>query len=339
VVAVDAKATSPAPVTPGRAARALRWAAIAFACAAGAAVVPLACGARSDLSSSTSSNDPGADAGRDGRADATPDGSPDAPADAPADAEPDVFVRDCDPEAGVTYVYLVTEQNEIFSFDPDDSSLELHGTLDCPSNGPTPFSMAVNRTGKAYVLFDDGRLFRVSLADASCDPTEYVPGQLDFNVFGMGFATDQAGPDESLYVAEINPNGPSDGLARIDTDTLELQFIAPFSETFGQKIELTGTGDGRLFGYVLSQPGPGGTLVEIDKQTATIVSSTALDVGPPGSALAFAFWGGDFYIFTTQAGGIGTDVTRYQPGNGSLDPVGALSTTVVGAGVSTCAPQ
>ena len=311
--------------------------AVAFATGAtGATAIPLACGARSDLGSLDRGF--GEDAGGDAP-DAKRDSPADAPTDAPRDAEPDVFVRDCDPEAGVTYVYLVTEQNEIFSFDPADNVLELHGTLDCPSGGPTPYSMAVDRKGTAYVLFDDGHLYRVSLADASCDPTDYPVGQLDFNVFGMGFATDEAGPDEALYVAEINPNGPSDGLGRIDLETLELAFVGQFSETFGQKIELTGTGDGRLFGYFLSQAGGGGSLVEIDKETAQILSSTALSVGPPGSALAFAFWGGDFYIFTTQAGGIGTDVTRYRPSDGSLVVVASLSTTVVGAGVSTCAPQ
>jgi hypothetical protein len=53
-----------------------------------------------------------------------------------------------------------------------------------------------------------------------------------------------------------------------------------------------------------------------------------------GSALAFAYWGGDFYIFTSDGGS--TTVTRYDPGDGDVQVVATLSRTVVGAGVSTC---
>ncbi len=298
-----------------------------------AAALVCACGARSDLQIASEGTGAAGATGTGGSGDGGRGG------DGGGGSGGGPYVRDCDPEAGVTYIYLVTQQNEVFSFDPSEGALQLRGTLDCPTVGPTPYSMAVDRKGVAYILFTDGNLFRARVADASCESTDYVPEQLDFGVFGMGFATDQAGPEESLFVAEINPNGPSDGLGRIDVEELQLGFIGPFSQTFGRKIELTGTGDGRLFGYFLAEPGPGGELVEIDKRSATILSATPLSVGPPGSDLAFAFWGGDFYVFTTQASGVGTDVTRYRPSDGSLVVVTTLSSDVVGAGVSTCAPQ
>ncbi|EYF04090.1 hypothetical protein [Chondromyces apiculatus] len=252
-----------------------------------------------------------------------------------SDAEPDVYVADC-VEAGVTYIYLVSQEYNLYSFNPGDGSLVLRGSLDCPTTA-RPFSMGVDRRGTAYVVYDDGQLYKVSTLDASCEPTPFVPEQHGFRVFGMGFSTNEGGPDETLYVAEINFNGPSLGLATIDTDSFELSPVGPFSENPGTKVEMTGTGDGHLYGYFMGDS-PGGFVVEIDKQNATILSSTPLPTGSADNALAFAFWGGDFYIFTSQGGGI-TVVTRYRPSDGSVEELPSLGATIVGAGVSTCAPQ
>jgi hypothetical protein len=65
-------------------------------------------------------------------------------------------------------------------------------------------------------------------------------------------------------------------------------------------------------------------------------------VTPPGIDIAggwaFAFWGGDFYTFTAPSGN--TLVQRYRPSDGSVVTVSSLAgRQVVGAGVSTCAPQ
>lgn len=308
-----------------RLSRALRW---SFA-ALGAAIAA-ACGARSallvdDLAAGGGGGTPVEDAG------------PDVADAKDAEDEPDVVTFDC-AEAGVTYIYLVTQENWLYSFNPADGSVTLRGTINCPSGGFTPFSMAVDRQGTAYVVFGDGQLYKVSTLDASCELTDFVPGQNGFVTFGMGFSTDEGGPSESLYVAEINFAAPSMGLGRIDPQTLDLEYIGPFSQNPGFAIELTGTGDGRLFGYFINSPGPGGTMVEIDKQTGNILSSTPLPAGNSSSSLAFAFWGGDFYTFTSEGDGI-TDVARYRPSDGTVTGVTTLGATVVGAGVSTCAPQ
>ncbi|HSO00633.1 MAG TPA: hypothetical protein VLS89_20215 [Candidatus Nanopelagicales bacterium] len=311
-----------------RLSRPLRWTAAALFSA-----IAAACGARSALlvderalGEGGSGGGPAEDAGLDA-ADA---------ADA-QDAEPDVVIVDCQ-EAGIPYVYLVTSENNLYSFNPGDGSLILRGAISCPGTAANPFSMGVDRQGTAYVLFGDGQIFRVSTLDASCEATDFAPGQLGFNLFGMGFSTDEGGPTETLYVAEINFNAPSLGLASIDVGDFDLTYIGSFSENPGNAIEMTGTGDGRLFGYFINSAGPGGVVVEIDKQTADILSSTPLPAGGAGSSLAFAFWGGDFYIFTSQGGGT-TEVNRYSPGDGSVSFFTTLPQTVVGAGVSTCAPQ
>jgi hypothetical protein len=53
---------------------------------------------------------------------------------------------------------------------------------------------------------------------------------------------------------------------------------------------------------------------------------------------AFSFWGGHFYLYTSQ--GAGTTVTDYNPNSGSVDLnfMPNIGFDIVGAGVSTCAP-
>jgi len=61
------------------------------------------------------------------------------------------------PDAGATFVYVVTEEFELMSFYPPTGAFTAIGTLDCPvaTNGSgspfTPFSMAVDKSGIAYV--------------------------------------------------------------------------------------------------------------------------------------------------------------------------------------------
>ena len=242
---------------------------------------------------------------------------------------------ECEP--GALLVYLVSSSNVLYSYDPSTGQVKVKGTLACDASGPTPFSMGVDRVGTAFVLYNDGNLYRVSTEDASCSPTEFVPGQFGFFTFGMGFARNVDTDSDELFVTEINFDQlKSLGLARIDTDTLDLFFIVFYSSALGDHMEMTSSSDGNLYGYSLDQNG-GGWILEIDKTNADILASTFLPVGDQSSALAFAFWSDDFYIFT--AAGPQTVVTRYRPADESLSVVKNIQDTIVGAGVSTCDPM
>jgi hypothetical protein len=252
--------------------------------------------------------------------------------------KPDVDRTGC-PDADATYVYVVTEQNELFSFYPPDLTFTFIGNLACPSaNGSTPFSMAVDRRGVAYVLYSDGQLYRVSTATAACTQTSFAPGQDGFTTFGMGFASDIGGPAERLYVSDNDFDGVLRGLGAIDTTTFKVAFIGSFGTTI-RRSELTGTGDGRLFAYWPEPNGNVGShLTELNKATGAIVAQTNLPtVGSSRDAFAFAFWGGDFWIFTASNGP--TDVNRYRPSDNTTTVPTTHPSTIVGAGVSTCAPQ
>ena len=240
----------------------------------------------------------------------------------------------CD-DAGSTQIYVITSQNELVAFYPPTLSFQKVGNIACPSGGSTPFSMAVNRAGTAYSVFTDGHLFRISTANAACQSTTFAVNQLGFQVFGMGYSGDQL--TESLYVADSDFNNPSKGLATVDTTTFKLASVGPFVPQL-PRCELTGTGDGHLYAFCLKQGGvTGSILAEVDRTNGKVIAQNSLKVGDQNDAFAFSFWGGDFYIFTAPSGP--STVTKYDPVAQTETVVASHPSTIVGAGVSTCAPQ
>jgi hypothetical protein len=201
--------------------------------------------------------------------------------------------------------------------------------------------MGVDRQGIAWVVFMDGTLFRVDTASAACELSPYPTDQLGWLTFGMAFAaTTDAGSSDALFVAESSYQHASLGLGRIDLTSFALKAIGPFAPPLSNAVELTGTGDGRLYAFSLNSGAAGSHLSQIDETSGKILGDVSLPtVGTPNSSFAFAYWGGDFYFFTAPQSAASTTVTRYRPGDGSVTPVASLAETVVGVGVSTCAPQ
>ncbi len=236
-------------------------------------------------------------------------------------------------------VYVVSEENDLYSFQPNKLAFKRIGTLNCPSSD-TPNSMAVDRSGTAWVNYSDGNLFKVSTADASCQKTSFQPNQSGFVKFGMAFATNGAGStDETLYVCGIDGINGGKGLAKIDLGTMKLTTLGDFSGTLrGKGAELTGTGDGRLYGFFTTQPNA--TLAQIDEGTAASSGNKDLNGVNTGLAWAFSFWGGDFWFYTSD-GISASKVTRLKTSSDNSiataqSDVGGFR--IVGAGVSTCAP-
>jgi hypothetical protein len=295
-----------------------------------------ACGARTQLTVGEQFSAPSVEAGAaDARIDARRDGGI-VPADAlpPIDAQKrDVSVPNDCPDADSTLVYLLSADSNLYSFFPPTRALKRIGTLACPTTS-TANSMAVDRTGIAYANFSGGEVFRVSTATAACVDTGYVPDQLGIHKFGMGFVDDNG--TDRLFVTDTSRTGATPQLATIDTTSFKLQAIGPYSTPLPSSCELTGTGDGRLFAFCIDSP-TGSFIAEIDKSNATVLSLDSLQVGGGASALAFAFWGGSFWIFTGPGTGSST-LTNYDPATKVETRITTLSAPIVGAGVSTCAP-
>ena len=253
----------------------------------------------------------------------------------------DAAIGDADPTAAcpdeAKYVYVITDGGNLQRFDPPSLTFLPVGTINCPNAGfGSPFSMSVDRKGTAWVVFTNGKLFHVSTKDASCTSTPFVPNQYGFTTFGMGFSSNAPGTaEETLFVTQSDLFASITGLAMIDTNTLELHPINGY-DTLDARAEMTGTGDARLFGAFEGTPY---VVAELNKQTAQVMSQapqSAINYPPGSSNFAFAFWGGDFWLFVGP--GSSTDVFQYKPSDGSTTLAKHISDAIVGAGVSTCAP-
>jgi hypothetical protein len=321
-------------VAPGAGKQAART--LARGCSWGLVAIALGCGSRTGLLLDA----PPADASleRDAATDAFAQDVQDAGVEAGAvDAmdEPDVTVvtpPGC-VNAAPPGIYVITRQRNMWRFDPPTAHFTLVGPIQCPGTGALA-SMAVARTGAAYVEILGGQIARVSTTSAQCDSTGFHSVQGFASEFGMGFSADPVDGGETLYIAESFRNFPR--LASLDTTTFALRVIGTMDSSI-MSPELTGSGGGDLFAFY--QAGPTGSKIgKIDRLTAKLLSFLDLPGISQGIDYAFAFWGGDFYLFTVSPLSSGSDVTRVRPSDGSVVVVAHVSESIVGAGVSTCAP-
>ena len=199
------------------------------------------------------------------------------------------------------------------------------GTLGCPA--AMPFSMAVNRHGVAWVVSENDDLYRVSTDTAACQIVKrYTPGQDGFELFGMGFVAGLASPDagfdageagagiDQLFVASYAGDASTGNsqLGIIDTTSFVLTNLGAFHPESLYGVELTGTGDGRLFAYYEASGAiPPYGMAQIDPGTAAVLNEWPVPVAQ-GDAWAFAFWGGDFYLFTSGNDMAASEVHRFR---------------------------
>ncbi len=239
-------------------------------------------------------------------------------------------------------VYVVSQEKDLYSFTPNTTTFSKIGRLNCPAAG-VPASMAIDRSGTAWVNYADGSLFKVSTTDASCTATGFVPNQQGFLKFGMAFATNgTSGTEETLYISGLLGT-EGKGFGKIDLSTMKVMMLGEYANQLaGEAAELTGTGDGRLYGFFTTKPFA--TLAQVDRLKGLTSSDKALDGVSTGNAFAFTFWGGDLWFYTSERVSdrvsLPSQVTQLKMSTGELviakKAVGGFR--IVGAGVSTCAP-
>jgi hypothetical protein len=247
---------------------------------------------------------------------------------------------------GVGLIYVVDSANELLSFDPrklPGNPFQRIGTLQCSNALGGPFSMSVDRHGVAWVVYDGGELFKVSITDATCQPTALVPGSLGSSRFGMGFVSDAPGSTtEKLFIAAADA---SRALASIDTHTLRPHMVGAVAAGDDRNPELTGTSEARLYGF-FPMAGKPSFVQEIDRATGgargqrwMLGKASLGDV----SAYAFAQWAGVFYVFVTSTDDsfeTSSTVRAIDRATGTYRVVlDHLPYRITGAGVSTCAPE
>lgn len=253
--------------------------------------------------------------------------------DGGTDAAPDgAFQEAATPcEDSATHVYVLSDKSDLYRFRPGQLLFEKVGSVGCDTLIPN--SMAVDRFGTAWVNYKSGDLYRVSTRNAACLPTPYEPGQGGFTSFGSAFATNGPGSTVETLFAD----GTGGTLSKIDLSTMKLTRVGAYTGALaGTEAELTGTGDGRLYGFFTTKPNA--TLASIDPLTGATSAARVLDGVATGAAYAFSFWGGDFWFYTSPDEGPST-VTRLRTEDDKLEVVVPKAAfRIVGAGVSTCAP-
>lgn len=238
---------------------------------------------------------------------------------------------------GTELVYVIDQfDNRISTFDPANKQFTDLGSLACPTmTGATPFSMGVDRSATAWVLYNSGELFKVALPGLQCAKTTWT-AQAGLEVFGMGFSTDTpGGSSETLYVGGgQTQTQTSFTLARLDTATLTASPIGMQTAL----PEMTGTGNAQLWGFM--PDASTARVVQFDKQTGTAAKTYTLPtLAGTMTGYAFAHWGGDFWVFLIKNSETSTTVYQIDGMTGAIK--GTTPTTgrvIVGAGVSTCAP-
>jgi hypothetical protein len=304
------------------------------------------------------------------------DGGPGAGGDggvfAPAtDSSVDLDENGCAEAAKL--VYVLSYEGDLYSFAPADKQFKKIGPLGCDlSDQQLPISMAVDRKGFAWVNIatltsSGGRsntLYKVDTATAKCEPTNIKSGYIG----GMGFSTDEGTKDKETLFVFGQSGSAANPVRTLDHVDFDNESIVMGPVVTSGASELTGTGDGRLYGFVIKEPQfdqNGKPLLDnllaitaLDKTTGKDSAEIVLNgvKYPHDPGFAFSFWGGDFYVYSAPLtippdypieqppadlkDEPTTDVARHIIASKTTEPsyMKAIGFHIVGAGVSTCAP-
>lgn len=237
---------------------------------------------------------------------------------------------------GTELIYTIDQFNQRLSqFDPTTKTFTDLGSLNCGSAG-TPFSMSVDRQAHAWVLYTNGDMFWVSItAGLTCTKVQWTsPSGL--KVFGMGFSTDQpGGSSEALYIGGGATQVQSTyTLARVDPITMNTMPIGNQPAL----PEMTGNSKAELWGFM--PEASTARVVQFDKTNGSIIKEFAEPMlAGTMSGYAFAHWGGDYWVFLQKGGETSTKVYQIDGVAGGIKTITPTTgRTIVGAGVSTCAP-
>lgn len=231
-------------------------------------------------------------------------------AEVPDAATPDAGPRDsgtpdaaagclCLPGLHQDHILVLSDAAELWSFEPRTLAFtQLSGRV-C-GIAENPYSMAVDEEGNAHVLFVESRAERAfPLATpraCTLEPTD--PAPLGFSLFGSAFTRDPADlACDRLFLLSYSGSGPfREGTALGTVATVDASgHVIRLASIDYDGGELAGSADGRLFAFVGASEAK---LLELDPATGAVLDTFVLTGLETTHASAFAFFGGDFWIFT-----------------------------------------
>jgi hypothetical protein len=248
--------------------------------------------------------------------------------------------EDCSDSAKL--VYLLEDDNTLWSLKPNQtditkSTLTKVGPLTCATSY-VPNAMSVDRSGTAWIEYvadqetstSADALFKVDVTTNKCTSTSYSSGSFGTH-FGMGFVSDAPmSTAETLFVAK---GDTPYGLGTMNMSSLSITKVG----TPDGGPELTGTGQAELWGFFPDATSP--RVSQLDKSTAAEGKSFPVaQAAGDEDGYAFAFWGGDFWVFLKKTSETYTTMYHVRGSDGSVDTWLMTGHYIVGAGVSTCAP-
>lgn len=241
-----------------------------------------------------------------------------------------------------TFVYVLDSDNTLYKFDPKIASTAAFtriGVVDC-GTGTSPNSMAVARDGTAYVdLMSSSAckgVYKVDINTAKCNgATAFKCGTSGFGQFGMGYSTNSATTtEETLFIGDTGASK----MATLDPSSGAVSVVGTLPASGP---EFTGNAAGELWAFMPQASPP--KVVQVDKTNGAALKTfnlTALKASIllSPSAWAFAFWGGDYYIFLQGDLDSSTNVWKMTASGAVTKYIPNTGFRIVGAGVSTCAP-
>ncbi|MGE3456421.1 MAG: hypothetical protein AB7O24_15030 [Kofleriaceae bacterium] len=188
------------------------------------------------------------------------------------------------------------------------------------------------------------KLYQVDVNSMACTSTTFAEDLADMNELSIGFSMDGPGATtESLFLASGKYLGASGtmSIAKLDQTTMAATHLGALDGP----VALTGTGSGELWAWY--HP-PSLADLEIEPRIALIDKASGselktFDLGELGAGDyvlgAFAFWGGDFWLFSRDDTAETSYVFQVDGATGAIkDTVPSPYYAIMGAGVSTCAP-
>jgi hypothetical protein len=264
----------------------------------------------------------------------------------------DVLAPSCAP--GTDKIYVASTDLDLYRFDPVTLTTTKIGPMRCGTTPATIITMGVDRSGIAWVVVDlqSGMAFlptfwKIDISNASCVGTLSMPppGYITGETF---YGNANPASDELLLGGDGSEFGTTAGFAigRVNTTTGNPTLVGTVvAGNSASRIDLTATGDGRLYATIFPNPWQAeGTnaiiLSERNPTTAASLSTKSISITelfPEG----VAFWGADFWFFLTPSlyPGPTPAVGHYKTSDSSYTTVVPnLGFEPAGAGVSLCAP-
>lgn len=224
--------------------------------------------------------------------------------------DPDTSVTppDSDCAALTQGIYVLTRNSHLVRFDPETVTFDQAIPL-CPEVGYQAMAVSIDRSATAWVLFENGLLYRATVDDGVCTVTDsellYPTADRYWWGTSMSFVSDSDGStDETLFYSTSDAahdgslgNGQcywretdGEGLgcaARVGTLETDTGSVALLPESIASvwHLRLTGTGSGELWGLwvdgepwdeVNPEPSSYPVIGQIDKHTGAIISQMEL---------------------------------------------------------------